>query len=103
MKATIETDEFRREAALVVRAQADELISLTDRYAHVVLDRAADAAVAAIMESAAVQARIRAIRAELPVRIEQAVAAAITAAVLAPPAPAVHSGMPGTLITRRTP
>mgnify|MGYP001612403239 CR=1 FL=1 len=84
MKATIEEDPTRNEAALVVRAQADELVSLTVKYAGVVLDRIVEKLADDIIASAAVQARIHAIRAELPVRIEQAVAAAITAAVLAP-------------------
>lgn len=84
MNATIEEDPLRREAALVIRVQADELLSLTGRYANVVLDRIVEKLADDIIASAAVQARIHAIRAELPVRIEQAVAAAITAAVLAP-------------------
>lgn len=65
---------------------------LKERYAHnaimqTVLERLADAIVQDVLASAAVQARIAQIRTELPVRIEQAVAAAITAAVLQPLTP----------------
>jgi len=59
--------------------------------AHTVLNKLTDAIVADVLASAAVQARIAQIRAELPVRIETAVAQAITAAVLKPLAPVQES------------
>ena len=59
-----------------------ELAEVAGRYGRVVLDRLADAAVEQILASAAVQARIAHLRAELPLRIEQAVTEAIAKAIL---------------------
>lgn len=77
-------DVGHRSRTLAISMSTEFFEAVAERYGRVVVERLADRVVEELLASAAVQARIAAIRAELPVRIEQAVAAAITAALVKP-------------------
>lgn len=59
----------------------DEFAAFAARHSAAIMNKLVDRCVEDLMQSASVQARLRAIRAEFPSRVEDAIAKAVTAAL----------------------